>query len=70
LQKLQADGAMARRAWQLDLPYKDKDVYEIIMPPRSSALRDKVAGLTGDGAAGSHRAFKAASFNSVAAEPK
>ena len=70
LQKLQADGAMARRAWQLDLPYKDKDVYEIIMPPRSSALRDKVAGLRGDGATGSHRAFKAASFNSVAAEPK
>ncbi len=59
LQKLQADGAMARRAWQLDLdrPYKDRDVYEIIMPPRSSASRDKVAGLIGDGAAGSHGMF-------------
>lgn len=58
LQKLQADGAMARRAWQLDLPYKDKDVYEIIMPPRYAALRDKVAGLRGDGAARSQKSFQ------------
>lgn len=50
LQKLQADGARARCGWRLDLAYKDKDVYEINMPPELT-LRDKIAGLQGESAA-------------------
>jgi len=49
LQKLEADGATARLAWQLDLPYKDKDVYEISMPPRSLALPNMIARARGGG---------------------
>ena len=60
LQKLQADGATARLAWRLELAYKDKDVYEISMPPEAPAFRDKLASAKGDGAAGSNGTFTSA----------
>jgi hypothetical protein len=53
LQKLQADGAAARRAWRLELPYKDKDVYEITMPPDFPPLGSELANAGDKGAAGS-----------------
>lgn len=49
LQKLQADGAAARLAWEIPPSYKDQDVYEITMPPQSPPLRDKLAATRDDG---------------------
>jgi len=45
LQKLQADGATARHAWQLQLSYKDRELYEISMPPQSPALHHRVVAI-------------------------
>ena len=50
LQKLHADGAMARRGWQIGLAYKDRDVYEISIPP-DFPLRDKFTAVKADSAA-------------------
>jgi hypothetical protein len=43
LPKLQADGATAKHAWQLQPSYKDTDVYEISIPPQRPPVGERFA---------------------------